>query len=148
MRDKPRGVVAMSIENILEESKQHMIKGVIRQLVDPVRGAGDSTIFESAFDSGGHFPPHMHDHDQTLIVLDGEGILFIGEEPHTIGTDSVIRIPAQTPHCLYNTGFAKLRLLSVFATNEPALTFVDGLFPASRPLPDEVEQTEELAAVA
>ncbi len=138
----------MSVEQVLEESKQHIIKGAIRQLVDPARGAGDSTIFESALDSGGHFPPHTHSHDQTLIVLDGEGILFIGEEPHTIGIDSVIRIPAETPHCLYNTGFAKLRLLSVFGSRDPSLTFVDGLFPASRPLPDEVDQVEELAAVA
>lgn len=136
----------MSVEHVLEDSKQHIIKGTIRQLADPVRGAGEATIFESAFESGGHFPPHTHDHDQTLIVLDGEGILFIGEEPHTIGTDSVIRIPAQTPHCLYNTSFAKLRLLSVFATNEPTLTFVDGLFPASRPLPDEIEQAPEVGA--
>ncbi|GEM_PF-2028472 len=136
----------MSVEQVLQESKQHIIKGAIRQLADPVRGASDATIFESAFDSGGHFPPHTHGDDQTLIVLDGEGILFIGEEPHTIGTDSVIRIPAETPHCLYNTGFAKLRLLSVFGTGDPTLTFVDGLFPASRRLPDEVDVLEGVTA--
>ncbi len=138
----------MSAEQMIEDSKQFIVKGVVRQLADPVRGAGDSTVIESALDSGGHFPPHSHDHDQTLIVLNGEGILFIGEEPHTIIPETVIRITAGTPHCLYNTGLTKLRILSIFATSEPTITLVDGLFPPSRPLPDEVDQVEEMAAVA
>jgi quercetin dioxygenase-like cupin family protein len=138
----------MSVEQIIEDSKQHIVKGSVRQLVDSVRGAGDATVIEAVFESGGHFPPHTHEHDQTLIVLDGEGILFIGEEPHTIIPETVIRIPAGTPHCIYNTSLIRLRVLSIFASSEPTLTFVDGLFPASRPLPDEVDQVEELAAVA
>ncbi len=138
----------MSIQEIIEMSNDHIVKGNLRHVVDPVRGAGDTTVIESVFESGGHFPPHSHEQDQTLLVLSGEGILFIGEEPHTINPDTVIRIPAGTPHCLYNTGLTKLRTLNIYATSEPTLTFVDGLFPESRPLPDEVDQVEELAAVA
>lgn len=138
----------MSIQEIIEESNQHAVKGRLRLLLDPVRGSGGATVIESVFESGGHFPPHTHEHDQTLIVLDGEGILFIGEEPQTIIPDTVIRIPAGTPHCVYNTGLIKLRCLNIFAADVPTLAFVDGLFPASRPLPDEIDQVEELAAVA
>ncbi len=137
----------MSVDQILDETKQYQLKGTVRHLVDPHRGTGSCCVMEAVYESGGHFPPHCHDTDQTLLFLEGEGILFIGEDPHTVGNDSVIMIPAGTPHCIYNTGLGKLRLLSIFSTTEPTVKMVDGLFPANRPLPDEIDQIEEMAAV-
>jgi mannose-6-phosphate isomerase-like protein (cupin superfamily) len=65
----------------------------------------------------GEGPPlHVHDDtEQIFYVLDGRGVLEIGEtrEPHPVQAGDLVRIPRHTPHRIECAGPQPLRYLSV-----------------------------------
>jgi mannose-6-phosphate isomerase-like protein (cupin superfamily) len=66
----------------------------------------------------GRAPAHHHAYDEVVHVLDGEGVVHLGEpgsETETaIGPGTSIYLPPQVPHCLENTGSVPLQVLGVF----------------------------------
>ncbi|UCG38212.1 MAG: cupin domain-containing protein [bacterium] len=51
--------------------------------------------------------------DVIFFVLQGTGIVEIGEERREVGADTLIDSPARVPHCWYNESGATLRILVV-----------------------------------
>ena len=62
----------------------------------------------------GRAPDHFHRYDEVLYVLEGEGVLHIGEEHAPFGRGSCVHLPARLVHSLENTGDEELQLLGVF----------------------------------
>jgi len=58
---------------------------------------------------------HVASVDVYLYVLEGRGIVEIGDERQEVAVDSLVEIPAQAPHRLLNQGNAPLRVLNVKA---------------------------------
>jgi quercetin dioxygenase-like cupin family protein len=61
-------------------------------------------------------PPHTHTYEEAIYILEGEGIVHVGEgrqEPIRAGTS--IFLPPGTPHCLENRSEGVLKLLGVFS---------------------------------
>lgn len=56
---------------------------------------------------------HITPVDVFFVVLEGTGIVEIGEEKREVGVDSLIESPARIPHCWYNESKAVLRVLVV-----------------------------------
>ena len=56
---------------------------------------------------------HITPVDVFFYVLEGEGIIEIGEETKTAGADTLIDSPARIPHCWYNKSDSVLRVLVV-----------------------------------
>ena len=51
--------------------------------------------------------------DVFFYVLEGEGIVEIGDEKQTVRQDMLIDSPKNIPHCLYNEGSSNFRILVV-----------------------------------
>ena len=87
----------------------------------------------------GHVPPgrapdHFHRYDEVLYVLDGEGVLHIGDEHAPFGRGSCVHLPARLVHCLENTGDEELELLGVFRpAGSPAEAYYPDGTPAAYP---------------
>ncbi len=58
--------------------------------------------------------PHFHrNHDEVVVILEGQGTLRIGEESHALGPGRTFLVPRGTVHSVDSTGTA-LRAISVF----------------------------------
>jgi len=54
---------------------------------------------------------HITAVDVFFYVLEGKGIVEVGEEKKEVGPDTLIDSPAKIPHCWYNRGSETLRIL-------------------------------------
>lgn len=58
---------------------------------------------------------HVTPVDVFFYVLEGKGVVEIGDEKKEVGQDTLINSPAKVPHCWYNESEAVLRILVVKA---------------------------------
>lgn len=73
------------------------------------------SIHEIEFDSSFAVPPHVHDHVDAMLVLEGE-IEILGElGGQRVGPGTVIAAPAGTQHGFRNPGPGRARLLILHA---------------------------------
>ncbi|MBN1602629.1 MAG: cupin domain-containing protein [Chitinispirillaceae bacterium] len=56
---------------------------------------------------------HITPVDVFFYVLEGEGVVEIGDEELTVTRDTIIDSPAKIPHCWYNRSDADFRVLVV-----------------------------------
>lgn len=56
---------------------------------------------------------HITPVDVFFYVLEGEGIIEIGDEKKNVSKDMLIESPAKIPHCWYNESVKNLRILIV-----------------------------------
>ncbi len=56
---------------------------------------------------------HITPVDVFFYVLEGTGVVEIGQESRSAGPNTLIESPARTPHCWHNRGDAALRVLVV-----------------------------------
>ncbi|MGA1843900.1 MAG: cupin domain-containing protein [bacterium] len=56
---------------------------------------------------------HITPVDVFFYVLEGQGIVEIGDERESVGPDTLIESPARIPHCLHNEGAGIFRVLVV-----------------------------------
>jgi mannose-6-phosphate isomerase-like protein (cupin superfamily) len=56
---------------------------------------------------------HITPVDVFFYVLEGKGIIEIGDEKEEVGQDTLIDSPAKIPHCWYNESNENLRVLVV-----------------------------------
>jgi len=66
-----------------------------------------------ALEPGEALKKHITPVDVFFVVLEGTGIVEIGEEKCEVGQDTLIESPARIPHCWYNESDALLRILVV-----------------------------------
>jgi mannose-6-phosphate isomerase-like protein (cupin superfamily) len=91
-----------------------------RYLVDQDAGCLDVTQFVGVIPPG-RAPTHSHSYDEIVYVIDGEGILHLGDEERVIGPGSAMHLPPLAEHCLENTGKGSMRVLGVFhPSGDPA----------------------------
>ena len=62
---------------------------------------------------GEYLKRHITPVDVFFYVLEGKGIVEIGDEKEEIEPDTLIESPARIPHCLYNEGKDIFRVLVV-----------------------------------
>ncbi len=67
---------------------------------------------------------HITPVDVFFYVLEGRGVLEIGEEREEVGPHTLIESPAKIPHCWYNEGEEVLRIIVVKAPRPEELTKV------------------------
>ncbi len=58
---------------------------------------------------------HITPVDVVFYVLEGKGVVEIGDEKQEVGKDTLIESPAGIPHCWYNEGNSDLRFLVIKA---------------------------------
>ncbi|HEX4865569.1 MAG TPA: cupin domain-containing protein [Acidimicrobiales bacterium] len=73
---------------------------------------GAFLLFEDRMDHGKVTPLHLHpDSDETMIVLDGEILMHLDGEEHTVGGGGVASAPRGVPHAFKVSGVDGARLL-------------------------------------
>ncbi len=117
----------MSVEATIASLERNTRLGTSRNLLAHGGADGNSMVLEGIYQERGHIPPHYHDCEEVILCAQGEGILFIAEEPHTFIAGSTMVIPAGVPHCVYNTGIGRLRLLAFFPSSDPHFHWVPSL---------------------
>jgi mannose-6-phosphate isomerase-like protein (cupin superfamily) len=84
-----------------------------RILLEPEAGLSGATQFVGYIPTK-RAPEHYHLYDEVIYVLDGRGVLHIGDEQTPIGAGSCIHLTPELRHCLENTGEGEMHVLGVF----------------------------------
>jgi quercetin dioxygenase-like cupin family protein len=89
------------------------------RLALPITAATGSpnTVVYLEVDPGKRIPPHTHTADEIFVVLQGEGIVTVGDESLAASTGAVAVAPAFARHGWENTGSETLKLVGFFGAN-------------------------------
>jgi mannose-6-phosphate isomerase-like protein (cupin superfamily) len=91
-----------------------------RYLVNEDAGCRDVTQFVGVIPPG-RAPLHSHTYDEVVYVVEGEGVLHLGDKDTPLAAGSCIHLPPLVMHCLENVGTAPMRVLGVFhPSGDPA----------------------------
>jgi len=91
-----------------------------RYLVNQDAGCYEATQFVGVIPPS-RAPLHSHTYDEVVYVIEGEGVLHVGDDRVPIGAGSCIHLPPHVVHCLENTGTEAMRVLGVFhPSGDPA----------------------------
>jgi mannose-6-phosphate isomerase-like protein (cupin superfamily) len=96
-----------------QESRDATSDREFRILLEPEAGLTGATQFVGYIPTK-RAPEHYHLYDEVIYVLEGHGMLHIGDEHTPIGAGSCIHLTPELRHCLENTGGGKMRVLGVF----------------------------------
>lgn len=95
----------------------------------PVTPTSGLTTGVSSIPPGEALTVHRHVAVETYYVLEGNGVLTLGEDEHTVRAGSAVHLPSLTVHGLRNTGATTLRFFYAFATD----SFADVVYDFSPP---------------
>ena len=99
-----------------EEDQETLSAGddrTFRVLVDPAVGCRTVTQFVGAIEDVAA-PGHVHEYEEAVHILTGDGTVEIDGEVHPVGPGSSVFLPPGIPHRLASGG-GTLRLLGVFS---------------------------------
>jgi quercetin dioxygenase-like cupin family protein len=86
-----------------------------RVLASPDGGCRQMTQFTGIIPTG-RAPLHAHPHEEAVYILQGDGRLWIGDEPAgDLRPGSVVFFPIGVRHTLENTGAADMKVLGAFS---------------------------------
>jgi quercetin dioxygenase-like cupin family protein len=60
---------------------------------------------------GGHTPRHSHPYEHEIFVMEGEGQVIEGDQPHALKAGDVVFVQPDEVHQFRNTGRASLKFL-------------------------------------
>jgi mannose-6-phosphate isomerase-like protein (cupin superfamily) len=70
-------------------------------------------VIHITLEPGESLKKHVTPVDVIFYVLEGQGVVEIGQEKQQVGPDSLIDSPAKIPHCWYNESSGVLRFLVI-----------------------------------
>jgi mannose-6-phosphate isomerase-like protein (cupin superfamily) len=109
-------------------------EGIVSHLLASPRtcSAEHLTTTLAVIQPGGEQRLHSHPPEQVYFILEGSGLMTVGDETRRVGPGDCVFIPAEQPHGLKNDGAGVLRYFSAAA---PA--YAAGHLEKSWPLPSE-----------
>jgi quercetin dioxygenase-like cupin family protein len=74
---------------------------------------GTPTFAMRQFDvaPGGHTPRHSHPYEHEVFVLEGEGVVYEGDQPHRLKAGDVVFVKPDEVHQFRNTGATTMKFL-------------------------------------
>src|SRR6266478_3987585 len=89
-------------------------EGVISFLLASPRtcGAEYLTTTLAVIEQGGEQRIHSHQPEQVYFILEGSGLMTVGDETQRVGPGDCVFIPADQPHGLHNETGTALRYFS------------------------------------
>jgi quercetin dioxygenase-like cupin family protein len=92
----------------------------VRIMVDSSKGSHGIALVRGRMAPGGHLPPHTHDVEEALTVLEGTALSQIGDEQFDLRPGDAVLLPAEVTHELTNTGDEDLVFVTAFNDNRVA----------------------------
>jgi quercetin dioxygenase-like cupin family protein len=77
-----------------------------------------------SLESGQSLKRHITPVDVAFYVLEGTGVVEIGDEKMQVSKDTLVESPKDIPHCWRNEGSSLLRVLVVKAPRQAAKTVI------------------------
>jgi quercetin dioxygenase-like cupin family protein len=78
-------------------------------------------VIRAEMAAGCDFPPHVHDHEQIIVVLEGQLMFSVGGEERLVARGQVIHAPPGVPHGGRVVGDE--RVVTIEALQPPRLDF-------------------------
>ena len=95
-------------------------KVFVRIMVDSSKGSQGIALVRGRMEPGGHLPPHTHDVEEALTVLEGTALSRIGDAKFNLGPGDAVLLPANVTHELTNIGDRDLVFVTAFNDNKVA----------------------------
>ena len=97
-----------------------------RTLAGPAEGLKGLEVWSQRIEAGGATPPHRHDCEEVVIILEGEGTLHSNSGvQHFRGGDTIV-VPQNEQHQILNTGSGALRLIAALNMAPVRVKLPDG----------------------
>jgi len=84
-------------------------------------GARSVVVWEQRLLPGERIPPHYHEFEETLTVLEGELLVDLGEHQVLAKARSTLFVAPGVAHSLHNRSGAPALLLAHFINDEPTI---------------------------
>jgi mannose-6-phosphate isomerase-like protein (cupin superfamily) len=94
-------------------------------LAGRAQGLSHLSVWRQSMAPGCATPPHQHDCEEVILVLEGSGEVHIDGRIVAFGPDSTLVLPPRIAHQIFNTGDAPLRTVAAFSAT-PVGTFLPG----------------------
>lgn len=78
----------------------------------------------TAFDPGASIGLHMHNCEESVMVIEGEAIAEIDGVQHHLATSDTTWIPANVPHRFINASDRRMRIFWTYATVDATRTMI------------------------
>ena len=98
---------------------------VLTRLVDGATGATQISSGVAEFAVGASAPTHYHDAEESVIVIEGEGLMVINGEEHVLRPNDAAFIPPGAHHSIANHGNQPFKISWTYASIEWSTTPVD-----------------------
>lgn len=90
------------------------------------QGLARLSVWQQSMAPGSATPPHRHDCEEVVLVLEGSGEVQIGEQRFSFGPDSTLLLPPGVPHQIFNTGSVALKTVAAFSATPVGTFLPDG----------------------
>lgn len=98
---------------IIEAKKADLLENPHGVKVSKLYDTEHAQVIHITLEPGEALKKHITPVDVFFYVIEGTGVIEIGEEKKQVGQDSLIDSPAKIPHCWYNRSDKVLRILVV-----------------------------------
>ena len=97
-----------------ETSPRYSRDGITSYLLVGESTTGSESITTTLVEMNPGGKQHIHSHvtEQCYMILEGQGLMTVGEEAEVVENGDVVFIPSNSPHGLKNTGEGMLRYIS------------------------------------
>jgi mannose-6-phosphate isomerase-like protein (cupin superfamily) len=101
-------------------------------LAGAAQGLSRLSVWRQSMAPGCATPPHRHDCEEVVLVVEGSGEVQIGERRLAFGPDTTLVLPPNVPHQIFNTGSVTLTTVAAFSAT-PVGTFLPDGAPLELP---------------
>lgn len=91
------------------------------------RRVGSTSVINgiTEFDPGAKISLHKHNCEESVMVIEGEGVVEIDGERHQMRTGDTTWVPADVPHRFINQSDTTMRIFWTYATVEATRTTIE-----------------------
>jgi mannose-6-phosphate isomerase-like protein (cupin superfamily) len=101
-------------------------------LAGAAQGLSRLSVWRQSMAPGSATPPHQHDCEEVILVVEGSGELHLDGEVIAFGPDTTLVLPPRRAHRLFNTGSVPLKTIAAFSSS-PVGTFLPDGAPLELP---------------
>ncbi|MCH5373959.1 MAG: cupin domain-containing protein [Planctomycetes bacterium] len=83
----------------------------VRWLIGNAEGAPTFAMRQFEVMPGGHTPRHSHPYEHEVFVLEGEGLVYEGDQPRRLQAGDVVYVGPDEVHQFRNTGDGAFKFL-------------------------------------
>lgn len=83
----------------------------VRQLIGQDQGAPNFAMRQFTVAPGGFTPRHSHDYEHEVFVLEGQGVVYEGDQEHPLAAGDTVYVAPNEIHQFRNTGTDPLKFI-------------------------------------